>query len=131
MTDRQLQSRLKKDLVAWLVTVGPNGHPHAVMVWFWWDGKSFLVYSVPGQKVNDIAANQRVQLHLNSDAVGSDPVRISGTAKILKSQPPADKVPAYVRKYRDEIAGFGWTPQVFAERYHVPIRITPTRFRTE
>jgi len=32
-----------------------------------WDGDSFLIYSVPGQKVRDIRANRNVQLHLNTD----------------------------------------------------------------
>lgn len=126
--DATTRSRLKKDLVAWLGTVGADGTPHATLVWFLWDGKTFLVYSVPGQKVRDISGNPRVELHLNSDPVGSEMVRVTGTARLDKRQPPAHRVPAYIRKYREEIKGFGWTPQVFAEQYHVAIRIRPTRF---
>jgi PPOX class probable F420-dependent enzyme len=99
-----------------------------VPLWFWWDGKSFLIYSVPGQKVRDIQANPNVALHLNTDPVGDDVVRIDGTAKIDPTQPPAYKVPNYVRKYRDQIQGLDWTPKVFSERYHIAIRVRPTRF---
>ncbi len=126
--DRHVASRLKKELVIWLVTAGAGGAPHAVPVWFLWDEETFLIYSVPGQKVRDIEGNANVELHLNSDPEGADVVRVTGTAKVSKREPPAHQVPAYVRKYREQIKGFGWTPQVFAEQYHVAIRVRPARF---
>jgi PPOX class probable F420-dependent enzyme len=125
---KHVVTRLKRDLVIWLATAGRDGRPHVVHVWFWWDGKSFLIYSVPGQKVRDIQANPEVVLHLNTDPVGDDVVRIDGTAKVDSRLPPAYKVPAYVRKYRDQIKGFDWTPKVFSDKYHFAIRIRPTRF---
>jgi PPOX class probable F420-dependent enzyme len=125
---KHVVTRLKRELVIWLATVGRDGHPHVVPVWFWWDGKSFLIYAVPGQKVRDIQANPNVALQLNSDPAGDDVVRIDGTAKIDSRQPPAYKVPAYARKYRDQIKGFDWTPKVFSDRYPFAIRVRPTRF---
>jgi PPOX class probable F420-dependent enzyme len=127
MAPRIVESRLKKDLVIWLATVGRDGKPHVVPVWYLWDGKSFLIYSVPGQKVRDIDGNPHVALNLNSDPEASDVIRVDGIAKIVRREPPAYKVPAYVRKYRELIKGFNWTPQFFSEQYHVPIRVTPTR----
>jgi PPOX class probable F420-dependent enzyme len=126
--DKHAQSRLKQDLVIWLATCGRDGSPHAVPVWFWWDGKTFLIYSVPGQKVRDIEANPNVALHLNADPEGEDVVRIDGKARIDPKQPPAYKVASYVRKYRDLIKGFDWTPKVFSEQYRIAIRVRPTRF---
>jgi PPOX class probable F420-dependent enzyme len=125
---KHVVTRLKRELVIWIATAGRDGRPHAVPVWFWWDGKSFLIYSVPGQKVRDIQANPEVVLHLNTDPVGDDVVRIDGTAKVDSRLPPAYKVPAYVRKYRDQIKGFDWTPKVFSDKYHFAIRVQPTRF---
>jgi PPOX class probable F420-dependent enzyme len=125
---KHVQTRLKRELVVWLATVGRDGHPHVVPVWFWWDGKSFLIYAVPGQKVRDIEANPNVALFLNTDPVGEDVVRIDGTAKIDPKQAPAYKVPNYVRKYREQIQGLDWTPKVFSDQYHVAIRVKPTRF---
>jgi PPOX class probable F420-dependent enzyme len=126
--DKHVQTRLKRELVIWLATVGRDGHPHVVPVWFWWDGKSFLIYAVPGQKVRDIETDPNVALHLNTDPVGNDVVRIDGTAKIDSKQPPAYKVTNYVRKYRDQIQGLDWTPKEFSETYHFAIRVRPTRF---
>ena len=125
--NKHAQSRLKKDLVIWLATVG-GPLPHVVPVWFLWDGKSFLIYSVPGQKVRDIEANPNVALHLNSDPEGEDVVRVDGSAKIVADHAPAYKVPAYIRKYRELIKGYDWTPKVFSEQYKVAIRVKPTRF---
>ena len=122
-------SRLKKELVIWLVTAGRDRRPQAVPVWFLWDGKSFLIYAQPGIKVRHVKANPYVELHLNSDAVGDDVVRASGYATIPKSQPPAHRVPAYMRKYRDHIEGLGMTVESFAEQYRYPIRVRRLRFR--
>jgi PPOX class probable F420-dependent enzyme len=129
LPDKHAQSRLKKDLAIWLATSGRDGRPHAVPVWFWWDGESFLIYAIPGQKVGDIQANPNVALHLNTDPAGDDVVRVDGTAKIVPSQPPAYKVPSYVRKYRELMKGYNWTPKIFSEQYHIAIRVLqPTRF---
>ena len=128
MPDKQVQTRLKRELVIWLASVGRDGHPHVVPVWFWWDGESFLIYAVPGQKVRDIQANHNVALHLNSDPAGDDVVRIDGTARIDPKQPPANKVAGYLRKYREHIQGIGMTPQEFSGQYHFAIRVRPTRF---
>ena len=128
MPAKHVQTRLKRELVIWLATVGPDRHPHVVPVWFWWNGKSFLIYAVPGQKVRDIEANPNVALHLNTDSVGDDVVRIDGAAKVDRKHPPAYKVPNYVRKYREQIQGFDWTPKVFSEQYNVPILIKPTHY---
>jgi PPOX class probable F420-dependent enzyme len=126
--NKHVQTRLKRELVIWLATVGRDGHPHAVPVWFWWDGRSVLIYAVPGQKVRDIKANPNVALHLNTDPVGDDVLRIDGTARIDPKQPPAYKVPNYVRKYRDQIKRLDWTPKVFSDQYHHAILVTPIRF---
>ncbi len=129
MPSKHVQTRLKRELIIWLATAGRDGHPHVVPVWFFWDdGESVLIYAIPGQKVRDIEANPHVALHLNTDGVGEDVVRIDGTAKIDPEQPPAYRVPNFVRKYREQIQGLDWTPKVFSEKYHIAIRIQPTRY---
>ncbi len=126
--DRHTQSRLKKDPVVWLVTAGADGRPQAVPVWYLWDGKSFLIYAQPGIKVRHVRNNPNVELHLNTDESGNEVIRMSGHATISKSQAPASKVPAYVRKYRADIKGFGWTPEEFSRRYPFAIRVRQLRF---
>jgi PPOX class probable F420-dependent enzyme len=127
---KHVQKRLEKELIIWLATSGGEGRPHAVPVWFLWDGKSFLVYSLPGLKVNDIEANPKVALHFNATPDGGDVVRIDGDAARLNRYPLAHKVPDYIRKYARLIKGYDWTPESFARQYHIALRIRPTRFRT-
>lgn len=123
------QRRLETELVIWLATVNPDGRPLVVPVWFLWESKSFLMYSLPGLKVRNIEHNPKVELHFNSTPDGDDIVRIDGAARILKRQPPAYRVPAYVRKYRALIKSYGWTPESFSADYHVPIRVNAEKFR--
>ena len=125
--DRHTDSRLKKEIVIWLVTASRAGRPMSVPVWFLWDGKSFLVYSVDGLKVRNIQANPQVELHLNSDEVGADLVRVSGEATIRQS-PRADKVPAYIRKYRGQLKGMDMTPEDFSKQYRNRILIRRLRY---
>lgn len=126
---KHVQRRLEKEIVIWLATTNPNGRPLVVPVWFLWDGASFLVFSVPGQKVSNIERNPQVEMHLNSTADGDDVVRIDGGAKVVKSQAPAHRVPAYIAKYRRLIKAYGMTPESFSADYRIPIRVRPTRFR--
>ncbi len=125
--DRHAESRLKKELIIWLVTASRSGRPQAVPVWFLWDGKSFLVYAQDGIKVKHIAANPDVQLHLNSDEAGSDLVRASGKATVAGSR-PARLEAAYTRKYGRSIKDHGMTPESFAKAYHNVIRVRTVRF---
>ena len=125
---KHVQGRLKKEIVIWLVTAGRDGRPQAVPVWFLWDGRSFLIYAAPGIKVGHVQSNPYVELHLNSDPVGDGVVRVSGFATIPKSQPPANKEPAYMRKYRDHIEGLAMSIEDFAKQYPYPIRVRRLRF---
>lgn len=127
MVDRHTESRLKKEMVIWLVTAGADRKPQAVPVWFLWDGKSFLVHSVDGIKVSHIRENPSVELHLNSDEVGDDLVRASGRATI-KQSPPAFKNTAYMRKYGRQIKDLGTTPESFSATYHNVIQVSKVRF---
>jgi PPOX class probable F420-dependent enzyme len=127
---KRVERRMQKELIIWLATPGADGRPHAVPVWFLWDGGSFLIYSVPGQKVTDIEANPKVQLHFNTTPDGEDVVRIDGDAKRLRSHPPAYRVPAYLRKYAALIKSYGWKPEGFSREYHIALRVRPTRIRS-
>ena len=124
------ERRLREELLAWLVTVSPGGTPQPVPVWFLWEGESFLIYSRPEtSKLRNIARSPRVALHLDGNGRGGDIVVVTGDAAVSKSDPPADRVPAYVEKYAELIDLNGWTPHVFASDYSVPVRVRFGRLR--
>ena len=121
---------LREEIVAWLTTVTPSGAPLPMPVWFVWDGaESVLMYSMPGARVRNIEANPRVTLNFGGDGRGGDIVVLSGRAAIDRDAPPADRASDYLAKYDAHIARIGMTPETFAERYSVPVRIDLTRLR--
>jgi PPOX class probable F420-dependent enzyme len=124
------EERLRRQEIAWLTTVRPDGQPQSVPVWFIWDGETFLVYSRPGaRKLRNIEANPKVNLNLNSNGFGGDVVRAECDAEVLAAAPPATEVGPYVEKYEDGIARIGFDPEGFARAYSVAIRVIPMRWQ--
>ena len=124
--DRHVQARLRREQVIWLVTAGRNLKPQAVPVWFYWDGRSFLIQAQDGVKVRHVRENPNVELHLNSDEAGDDVVRVAGQAAIAKTARPNA---GYLRKYRTAIKNLGLTAETFLRDYNNPIRVTRLRYR--
>ena len=122
--------RLDEEAIIWFTTVRPSGQPQSSAVWFLRDGDEFLIYSLADTaRVSNISANPRVSLNLDGNGRGGDVVTIEGLARIDPAAPPANEVDAYVAKYRSYMQRNGWTPEVFAAKYPVAIRVKATRGR--
>jgi PPOX class probable F420-dependent enzyme len=125
---RKAAALLADAVIVWLTTVSPDGRPQPSPVWFVVDGGDFLVYSLDGTpRTRNIAVNPAVSVNIDSDA-GSDLVIAEGTARIVDG-PSSLEHAAYQEKYARRIPAIGHTPESFAGRYSVPIRITPRRWR--
>jgi PPOX class probable F420-dependent enzyme len=128
--DRErVENRLRRNLMAWLTTVRPDGQPVSVPVWFLTreDG-TILFYSEPGKrKLRNIAANPRVSLGLDVTDIGRNIVRLEGTAAVAGDQPAANKDPAYLAKYTERIGALFETPERFAEQFSTAVVITPAK----
>ena len=121
---------LTGEVVVWLTTVSPRGAPLPMPVWFHWDGgESVVVYSQPGARVRNLESNPHVTLNFSGDGRGGDIVVLSGTAVLDTDGPGADGDAAYLAKYDEHIARIGHTPESFAARYSVPVRIRLERLR--
>jgi PPOX class probable F420-dependent enzyme len=121
---KKVNRRLAKERVGWFVTVGADLNPQPRPVWFVWDGETILVYSqAKARKVSHIAGHPKVAFHLNTDEDGSHVAVLLGEAAADSKTPPADKMPAYLKKYRKGIRELEMTPEEFAREYSVPIRI--------
>jgi PPOX class probable F420-dependent enzyme len=66
---------------------------------------------------------------MDGDGRGGDIVIVTGEARIDPAAPPADRVPAYVTKYKEGMRRIGMTPESFARAYSVALRITPRHLR--
>jgi PPOX class probable F420-dependent enzyme len=127
--ERVLQ-RLENEMILWLTTVSEDSIPHPRPVWFYWDGETFHIYSQPDTyKLQHIEAHPDVSLNFDSDGEGGDIVVFLGEAEVREDLPPADEDEPYVDKYEDDMTDMGTPPDIFAQSYSVPIRVTPTKLR--
>ncbi len=123
-----IDERLRTDTVIWLNSVRPDGKPHAVVVWFLWDGEQFLIFSKPkNQKIRNLSHNANVLLAVDNSKDGSDPITIEGTAELLDTPTSQLMNEAYLQKYLPRMQRMGWTADVMAGMYSQAIRITPTK----
>lgn len=120
--------RLRSDKVIWLTSVRPDGHPHSVIVWFYWNGTDILIFSKPkNQKLRNIKQNPHVVLALDNTNDGDEVITIDGTAELLDEKTVNATSLAYARKYGAAIKSMGWTTEAMAAEYSQPIRVTPTK----
>lgn len=122
--------RLQTELIGWLTTVNPDGQPQASPIWFLWDGEELLIYSMTRAPRNgNIEDRPRVAFNLESGPEGEDVVTAEGDARIVADEQPASANTTYLAKYQRMFDAYGWTPDWYAQRYSVPIRVRPTRWR--
>ena len=129
---RFAKKHLRSEYFVWLTTVDSTGTPQPRPVWFIWENDSILIFSqAKAHKIKHIRRNLNVALHFNTkDAKGEKRLIIfTGTAKIDKKCPPANKLRAYLQKYKSGIIGLNATPEQFSGEYSVAIRIAPTKLR--
>ena len=128
-TGARAERRLREEQIIWLTTVRPDGQPQSVPVWFYWDGRTFLIRSRPDQrKVRNLRANPRVDLNLNSDPYGGSVLRVEGTAELI--DPAGVDMAPYLEKYRAGIARLGLDPEGMERAYAAAIRVTPARWQS-
>jgi PPOX class probable F420-dependent enzyme len=126
----RVERRLSEERLIWLTTISADGTPQPNPVWFLWDGSSVLIYSLPdAARIANLNRNPKVALNFDGNGQGGNIVVITGEVRISQDDPPADQLPAYVEKYRDFIARSFGTPEAFAAKYSVALRITPTKVR--
>ena len=121
--------RLRTERIGWLTTVAADGTPQVSPIWYLWDGEEFLVYSLDSTRIRNLGGESRVSLNLDGNGRGGDIVIVEGTARVDATAPSAAENATYLDKYKPVMDEHGWTPEWFAGRYSVPIRIAPTKYR--
>lgn len=129
---RVAKTHLKSEYFVWLTTIDSTGTPQPRPVWFIWEKDSFLIFSqAKAHKLKHIQKNPQVSLHFNSADKKAEKhlIIFTGTAVIESNAMPANKISAYMKKYKAGIIGLGATPEQFAGEYSVAIRIPPAKLR--
>lgn len=88
----------------WVSTTRPDGRPHCVPVWFWWDGEHIYFTSGPrGQKVKNLAAQPGIVVHGGD---GDDALILEGTAAPVRDPQERARVnQAYMQNMSIRTAG--------------------------
>lgn len=129
---RTIKKHLKNQYFVWLTTVDAKGTPQPRPVWFIWEEDSFLIFSQPNAyKVKHLKNNPKVSLNFNTtDKDGEkDVIIFIGEAMFDKKVQAANKVKAYMKKYKTGIMGLNATPEEFSKEYSTAIRIKPAEVR--
>ena len=125
----RIRGFLEREPIVWLSTVRPDGTPHLVPIWFWWDGEGILVFSKPdAQKVRNLRANPSVMLALGDPDDDFDVGLFRGRAELI-DRPTRSVLPfAHLAKYADRLAALGVDAETYAATYSQVIRIVPDLF---
>jgi PPOX class probable F420-dependent enzyme len=121
-----VDGRLRAEPIIWLTTASRDGRPHIVPMWFLWDGRAVVLFSLPNtRKLRHIASNPSVSLALEAADQGYDIVIIEGRASLIEDPLITGQMPSFVAKY----AGVPrrWQPPEWAEKFSETIRIIPAK----
>jgi PPOX class probable F420-dependent enzyme len=119
---------LRTERVVWLSTVCPDGRPHLVPIWFWWDGMSLLIASKPNaRKIANLRAHPECMLAIGDAEADFDVALIEARAELTPIPTGALLEAGLLDKYHDKMAGIGLSPTEFAATYSQVIRIAPIR----
>lgn len=124
-TARRVLPMLDDERVVWLSTVQPDGRPHLVPTWFWWDGEALLLWSKPeAVKVRNLRANPRLMVAVGDPGEDFSVGLIEAEAELVERPVPD----AFFAKYAPDLAGGDLDPARFRALYSQAVRIVPTRF---
>ena len=119
---------LRIEPVVWLSTVSPDGRPHLVPIWFWWDGTSVLVASKPNaRKIANLRLNPSCMLAVGDAAADFDVALIEARAELTSIPTRAVLDAGLFGKYRDRMLAIGLERDEFEATYSQVVRITPNR----
>lgn len=126
---------LETDLIAWFTTVGGDGEPHAVPVWFFWHEGRVVVFSEPDTvKVRHVREGSPVLVHLHAGGpFGDDVVILHGRAEVSERDAStwlSEFRDGYAAKYADAIDSFGVPLDAIVEKFSTALVLTPERVQS-
>jgi len=95
---RTVDLTLRATRSAWIATTRPDGRPHAMPLWFWWDGRSaYFITQRSTQKARNLAHRPWAVIHVGD---GDDVVILEGPVEIVDDRIELEAIDAgYAEKY--------------------------------
>jgi PPOX class probable F420-dependent enzyme len=121
------EERLAAAARYWVITVSPDGAPHAMPVWaVWLDDAIWFSTGGRSRKARNLRAESRCAVHPDSD----DPVVVNGTAELVAEPAALQRmIGAYREKYREPPPGPAENP-IVRVRPHTVIGLVEADFTT-
>lgn len=125
----RVHALLDREAVVWLSSVRPDGRPHLIPIWFWWDGEAVLFASKPQAcKVANLRANGECMLAIGDPEDDFDVALIEARADFITMPTEELLAAGLLAKYRDRMHAAELTATTFAKTYSQVVRIVPTRW---
>ena len=88
----------------WISTTRPDGRPHSVPVWYWWDGQAIYFATFrDSQKAKNLMQQPWVIVHAGD---GDDVIILEGSAEEVRDPDDIARIDAdYMNKYVDPHSG--------------------------
>ena len=120
VTWESVDLRLRAARTIWLATTRPDNRPHAVPVWFLWDGQVIEFVADPSsQKGVNLTGQPWSVLHLGD---GDDVIIAEGRCAVVEEESAVDSVRArFAAKYVEPVTGVGAEIPPGWAVYQVPV----------
>ncbi|MFQ5874853.1 MAG: PPOX class F420-dependent oxidoreductase [Dehalococcoidia bacterium] len=126
-TLQELTEFCSKPLLAVLATTSPHGEPQATVVWYEFDGESFVTTAFNDRaKTRNIRHNPRVSLCVVDPKEHDRPLMVKGRAQIIEDG-AEEATRRMALRYFGEEEGKRRSEQLM-NRKRVIIKITPEKF---
>ena len=99
-----IDTQLRAHRSIWVSTTRPDGRPHAMPVWYWWDGQAlYFITARTTQKARNLAACDQVVAH---GWDGDDVVVAEGTVVLVANANERERLErAWADKYVEPVTG--------------------------
>jgi PPOX class probable F420-dependent enzyme len=125
----RVETLLDREAVVWLSTVRPDGRPHLIPIWFWWDGIALLFASKPQAcKVANLRSRADCMIAIGDPTADFDVALIEARAELAPMTTIELLAAGMLAKYCERMQAAGLSSGAFAATYSQVVRIVPTRW---
>lgn len=112
LNDPVAQELLKSKILARVAYSGLDGLPRVIPIWFHWNGKQFIIGSLPASpKVKALKKNPKVALTIDENSFPPRVLLVRGTAITEVIAGVVSEYADAARRYLGEEQGQGWVEQ--------------------
>jgi len=134
MTDEEIQSFLERSRTVTMATIGPNGTPHLVAMWYALiDGKIWFETKKKSQKVQNLLRNDRISCMVEAGHTYDQLRGVSIEGRAVISEDPDDIWAVGVNVFERYNGPYTGEMKPFVEMMmnkRVVVRVDPERVRT-